>query len=175
MAILGDNTQGAGGTNASADRIALTRVTATEDGTINGASAFFGAGTGGINAKFLMYNSDGSKATTLKYASAGVAVPGAGGQVDFALSGTFVAGEYYLGVVYDNNTAPDTQLSADSGLAGQDSELYADSYATPGDLTAATPIASYTDQRWNAWIDYTGGPPPPEVTPLRILSSGLRF
>lgn len=175
MAILGDNSQGAGGTNGNSDRIFVTRFTAAEAGVINSAGAYFAAdSTAGTSAKVVLYNAGASAPTTLVAVSSASAVPGGGGLVTFTMSGTFEAGDYYLGVVYSDFQA---RLSTDTGLSGMDSELGDPSgaYASPPDLTGWTPLATYSDNRANAYVEYTPGEPPPDVTPIRFLSSGLRF
>jgi len=155
MAILGDNSQGAGAANCSSDRIFVTRVTATEDGTINSAGAYFSAAsTAGTNSKVVLYNAGASAPTTLVAVSSASSVPAGGGLVTFTMSGSFTAGDYYIGIVSDNFTA---QLSVDNGLSGMDSELgdVGGAYASPPNLTGWSPAATYTDNRANAYIDYS--------------------
>lgn len=155
MAILGDNTQGAGASNCSSDRIFITRVTASEGGTINSAGAYYDATTAvGTSSKVVLYNAGASAPTTLVAASSANTIPAGGGLVTFTMSGSFTAGDYYIGIVSNDFNA---KLQIDSGLSGMDSELgdVGGAYATPPNLTGWSPAATYTDNRVNVYIDYS--------------------
>lgn len=154
MAILGDNTSGTGASNASSDRATLSFVTATEAGTINSASIDAAAGNSTVNAKFVLYNASGGYPSTLVAVSSATLITGAG-TFNFTMSGSFTAGDYYVGIVWDGSSTPDTQVDAETGLSGVDSQLHTCTYSSPGSLSVSTVIVTYTDQRYTAWIDYT--------------------
>jgi hypothetical protein len=154
MAILGDNSAGGSGSNASSDRFHLTKVTAATGGTINSASVITAAGNSTVSCKFVLYNHSGGSPTTLVAVSSATLITGAG-TFNFTMSGSFAAGDYYVGVVEDNSSAPDTTIDYQGGLSGEDSQLHGQSYASPGTLSGATLVVGYTDLRFTAWIDYT--------------------
>ncbi len=168
MAILGDNTQGGSTNPGSSNRALLSRVTAVEAGTINAAYAYFGsASTAGANGKVLLYTDTGSGPGTLVAASSSLALPAGGGLVGpFTMSGSFGAGDHFLGIVYDNFQS---NISTDNGLSGVSTQM------ANGTLSFSSPPASwpgtditYSDVRVNVYLDYTasgGGGPTITVQP----------
>lgn len=152
MPNLGDDTQGVDSFPNNGDRCIVSKFTATETGTIVSAHAYFDAtGTAGSSCKFLFFNHAAGVPTTLIASSAGVAIPAGGGLVNFTLSGSFSAGDYYLGIVCNSF---ESRTSEDSGLTGQDfqrAEPY--SYASPGAWPGTA--ASSTTVRLNVYITYS--------------------
>lgn len=166
MAILGDNTQGASNSGGGADRAWLCKFTASEAGTINSAGAYFDASSiAGASMKVLIYTfASANTPGTLVAASSGATVPAGGGLVTAAMSGSFTAGDYFIGIVtsdfqanvnYDN-----VGSSADAVLANGSL-----SYSSPPASWPGTD-ASYNYPQFNAYVDYTaaGG-----LTPRSML------
>lgn len=175
MAILGDDTLGSSGSNASSDRAFGTHFTTDANGgVVSTAQARFSSyGSPNVNAKLCLFATSGGAPTSRLAVSNGVLIPTAGGVVDF-YSGGFVglsldpSTTYFLCVVYDGfATGPDCQVKVDSGLSGVDSELANGtfSYSSPPSTWPGTDV-SYSDIRINAWLDYapaaSGGPAPAE-------------
>jgi hypothetical protein len=154
VAILGDNSSGGASSNASSDRVTLSKVTASVAGTINSASIVCNAGNSTVSAKFVLYNASGGYPSSVVATSSAVLITGAG-TFNFTMSGSFSAGDYYLGVVWNNFSTPDTSIDAETGLSGVDSQLHGGNYASPGALSSGTVVVTYTDSRFTAWIDYT--------------------
>lgn len=163
MATLGNTVDGSDTSPGSGDRLFLYRVTAVEDGTITDAYCRFDAtGTAGGNAKVVLYNSAAGHAGTLVAASSALSVPAGGGLVGpFTMAGSFVAGDYFIGCVLDSSN-PVNRVGID-GTNSSDTEIYdvGGAYASPPDLTAATPIAEYAWAFGCAYLNYsTGGGTP---------------
>jgi hypothetical protein len=171
MATFGDTTAGGDTFPASSDRAILSKFTAPEAGTVTQINARFDATSGADNFKGLIYAADGAggiPGTRLGVGNS-AAVPGGGG--DIASDGLSVAisaaTDYWIGGV-GQGIALVWQCDVSGGLSRMEGTTY------------AAPAATWTESgtgagQVNAYATYTAGPPPPEVTPLRVLSSGLRF
>lgn len=163
MAILGDDTQGAGGSNASSNRALGTLYTSDANGgTVSAAGAFFSSyGSPTVSAKLCLFEYSGGAPTNRLAVSNAVVLSTSGGAHDF-YSGELVgyvldpSTDYFLCVVYDGfATGPDCQLSVDNSLSGQDTELANGtfSYASPPATWPGADV-TYTDARINAWLEY---------------------
>lgn len=156
MAILGDNTQGGDTFPGSGDRAILTRFTATEAGTINSAGAYFVRTGAGENAKVIMYTNNAGIPGTLVAASSGSAIT-ASGLTTFAMTGSFSAGLYFIGVVFDGGSGGSVDVSEDA-VGTEVTEM------ANGTFSYASPPASWPGSdasyvvRVNAYVDYSAAP-----------------
>ena len=175
MPTFGDTTAGSGSFPASTDRALVDRFSLIESATLMYGYIYFDASSTGGNCKFIIMEDDGGdEPAGVLAVSSGVAVPNGGGWVQFPLSGSLAAGDYWIGGVSDNFThwfgeddpggsAPDVKMA--NGTF---------SYATPPSGWPGTD-GSYSSVGLNAYVEYsTGGgsalaPPPPRAFPRSIL------
>ena len=154
MATFGDTTPGSAGFPNSGDRALASKYTLSEGATLNTAYAYIHSGSAGGNAKVLIYSDGGANPGTLIAASAGAAITGVGWMSCGAISGSLVAGDYYLVFVGDANSYP-SYIGDDNGsgpnLLMANGTL---SYASPPSSWPGTD-ADYGPAGVNVYIDYT--------------------
>lgn len=157
MPTAGDTSAGTGSFPASGDRALVDRIVMPEDGTLLYGYIYFDATSTGANCKFLIYSDDGAdEPDALENNSSGVAVPNGGGWVQFPLSGTLVAGDWWIGGVSDNfqhRFGEDDPATDPPDVKMANGTL---SYATPP-ATWPGSDASYSGVRLNAYVEYTAG------------------
>ena len=171
MPTFGQTTPFTGSAPSSADRCWASKFTLSEDGDVTKVTAFFDYDSGnssnaGDNVKAVIYADSSGSPGALMAASAGVAI-GAGDQtVDFTVSVSLTAGDYWLGVVSDSfNSRINSNLGAGGSYARKESFTYAsppDPFGTP-DATGATAFGIYAT--------YTTGPALSSPTPSGTIAT----
>ena len=168
MPIFGDNTPGGDTFPCSDDRALFALFTLPVDGDITQMNVIFDtSSTAGSNAKALIYSDVAGNPSVLLAASAGVAVPGGGGDITFPMTVSLPAGDYWLGCVTDS-----FQCVFD-GDTGSGVRIESFTYASPQD-----PVSGTIDGKafqLDVYATYDIPAPPPSGLPTYPVSSELYF
>lgn len=136
MPTFGQTTTGSGGSAPNSnDRYWASKFTLSEDGAVTKVTAFFDYDAGntsnaGDNGKAVIYADSSGSPGALVGVSSAVAI-GAGDQtVDFPLTASLTAGDYWLGIVTDSFNS---RLHTFSWTGGNHVRKESLTYASPGD------------------------------------------
>jgi hypothetical protein len=168
---FGQTTPLSGSSPNSADRCWVSKFTLSENGDVTKLTAFFDYDAGnssaaGDNVKAVIYADSSGSPGALMAASAGVAI-GAGDQtVDFPVSVSLTAGDYWLGVVSDGFNS---RVNAADGASGSYARKESLTYASPGD-PFGTPDATGTNT-FGIYATYTTGPALSSPTPSGTIAT----
>lgn len=158
MPTFGQTTTGSGGSvPATTDRYWASKFTLSEDGAVTKVTAFFDYDAGntssaGDNGKAVIYADSSGSPGALVGVSSAVAI-GAGDQtVDFPLTASLTAGDYWLGIVTDSFNSRLHTFSTTGGNYVRKESL---TYASPGD-PMGTPDATGSNI-FGIYATYTTG------------------
>lgn len=106
MATFGQTSAGTASSPSSADRYWASKYTLTEDGDVTQVTAFFdfdagNSSTAGTGKAVIYADSSGSPGALMGVSSA-VSIPAGDQVVDFPLTVSLPAGDYWLGIVTDS-------------------------------------------------------------------------
>ena len=127
MPIFGDNTSGGDTFPSTNDRCIVSAYTLIEAGTATQINVLYDATTtAGCNSKGVIYADSGGLPGALVIASAGVAIPGGGGDIAHSISPTaLAAGTYWIGSVVDSFQAVWSGEPTGGGLQRKEAHTYA--------------------------------------------------
>lgn len=139
----------------STDRCWVSKFTLSEAGNVTKLTAFFDYDAGqssaaGDNVKAVIYADSSGSPGALLAVSSGVAIPAGDQTIDFTVSVSLTAGDYWLGIVADSTNS---RINAQGGSSGNYARQESLTYASPAS-TFGTPAATGTNE-FGIYATYT--------------------